>query len=55
MAALRVVLADDHSVVRLGTRAVLELVEGVRVVGEASNGSDLVALTQGVAPEPVVT
>lgn len=54
MAAIRVVLADDHSVVRFGIRAVLQMVQGVQVVGEAGNGADLVALTQEVAPDLVM-
>ena len=36
--AIRVVLADDHSGVRVGIRAILEKSAGIKVVGEASNG-----------------
>jgi len=36
--AIRVVLADDHSGVRVGIRAILENSAGIKVVGEASNG-----------------
>ena len=35
---IRVVLADDHPVVREGMKASLEKEPGIRVVGEASNG-----------------
>jgi DNA-binding NarL/FixJ family response regulator len=36
--ALRILLADDHALVRAGIRALLESIEGVEVVGEASDG-----------------
>ncbi|HEY5571882.1 MAG TPA: response regulator, partial [Anaerolineales bacterium] len=36
--AIRVVLADDHSGVRVVIRAILENSAGIKVVGEASNG-----------------
>ena len=38
MAALRVVIADDHPVVRSGLRQAIESEPTLRVVGEASNG-----------------
>ena len=37
-APIRVYLVDDHGVVRKGMRAYLEMVEGIEVTGEASNG-----------------
>jgi len=37
-AALRIVIADDHGIVRSGLRALLERQDGVEVVGEASDG-----------------
>src|SRR5438309_9274482 len=44
MAAIRVVVADDHFLVRAGFRLVLAGFDGVEVVGEASNGREAVEL-----------
>jgi DNA-binding NarL/FixJ family response regulator len=51
---LRVVLVDDHPMVRAGLRAVLEHLGGVQVVGEAGTGEDAVATVTEVAPDVVV-
>ena len=51
---LRVVIADDHSVVRQGIRGVLEEVEGLEVVGEAGDGEEALALVEALAPDVVV-
>ena len=37
---MRVVIADDHSVVRQGIRGVLEQIDGLEVVGEAGDGAE---------------
>lgn len=50
MTPLRILLADDHALVRAGIRALLERMPGVEVVGEASDG--LQALTLIEASEP---
>ncbi|WP_413319092.1 response regulator transcription factor [Agrococcus sp. 1P02AA] len=41
---IRIAIADDQSLVRLGFRMVLEAEEGIAVVGEASDGAEAVAL-----------
>lgn len=51
---LRVVIADDHSVVRQGIRGVLEEVEGLTVVAEAGDGDEAVRLVQEHNPDVVV-
>lgn len=51
---LRVVIADDHSVVRQGIRGVLEEVEGLEVVGEAGDGDEALRLVNELAPDVVV-
>jgi DNA-binding NarL/FixJ family response regulator len=51
---IRVVLADDHAVVRAGLKAVLGAARDIQVVGEASNGKEAVALTQRLTPDVVV-
>jgi DNA-binding NarL/FixJ family response regulator len=47
----RVVLADDHNLVRAGLRALLERLPDVEVVGEASNGREALALITRVKPD----
>jgi len=51
---IRVVLADDHSVVRLGLRALLGDAPDVEVVGEARDGHEALALCERLAPDVVV-
>jgi two-component system nitrate/nitrite response regulator NarL len=51
---LRVVIADDHMVVRQGIRGVLEEVEGLEVVGEAGDGDEAIALVLEHHPDVVV-
>jgi DNA-binding NarL/FixJ family response regulator len=51
---IRVVLADDHALVRAGLRALLESMEGVVVVGEASNGQEALALIARHRPHVAV-
>jgi two-component system nitrate/nitrite response regulator NarL len=51
---LRVVIADDHAVVRQGIRGVLEEVDGLEVVGEAGDGEEALQLIAEHAPDLVV-
>ena len=51
---LRVIIADDHAVVRQGIRTVLEEVEGLRVVAEAGDGDEALALAEEHDPDVVV-
>ena len=43
---IRVVLIEDHDVVRIGLRTVLQIQDGIQVVGEASNGTQGLHLVQ---------
>jgi DNA-binding NarL/FixJ family response regulator len=52
--SLRIFLADDHEVVRLGLRTLLENGTGWKVVGEASNGRDAVEQIRDLKPDVVV-
>jgi len=54
MKPLRIVLADDHEVVRRGLRALIESKPGWNVVGEAANGRDAVARVKELKPDIVV-
>lgn len=51
---IRILLADDHAVMRSGLRALLQQQEGLQVVGEASDGREAVALTESLGPDVVV-
>src|SRR5687767_4115255 len=51
---IRVVLADDHAVVRAGLKAVLGSARDITVVGEASNGREAVALAERLNPDVIV-
>ena len=51
---IRLILADDHLVVRTGLRAMLESDPEVEVVAEASNGSEAVDLATRLAPDLVL-
>lgn len=54
MSALRILLADDHDLVRAGFRALLEKIEGVRVVGEARNGREALEKVADLHPDLVL-
>jgi DNA-binding NarL/FixJ family response regulator len=54
MNPIRVLLADDHALVRAGIRSLLEKMPGVEVVGEASNGREALALTKSESPNLVL-
>lgn len=47
----RIVLADDHGIVRKGLRSVLESEPGLEVVAEAANGREAVRLCEQLKPE----
>jgi DNA-binding NarL/FixJ family response regulator len=51
---IRIVLADDHAVVRAGLKAVLGTARDLMVVGEASNGLEAVALAERLNPDVIV-
>jgi two-component system, NarL family, response regulator NreC len=50
----RVVLADDHTLVRSGIRRILEAHPGFEVVGEAADGVEALALVREAAPDVIV-
>jgi DNA-binding NarL/FixJ family response regulator len=50
----RILLADDHSIVRKGLRAILEEDSALEVVGEAANGREAVELCQTLQPHIAV-
>ena len=52
--AIRVLITDDHKVVRRGLRGFLELDPELEVVGEASNGEEAVELVRRLEPDVVL-
>ncbi|HEX3157771.1 MAG TPA: response regulator transcription factor [Gemmatimonadaceae bacterium] len=51
---IRVILADDHAVVRAGLKAVLGAAKDIEIVGEARDGEEAVALAERLTPDVVV-
>jgi len=54
MKKLRILLADDHVVMRTGLRALLERQPNLEVVGESENGRETIALASALKPDLVV-
>jgi DNA-binding NarL/FixJ family response regulator len=50
---VRVLLADDHAVMRAGFRMILESAEGITVVGEAATGAQAVAEASRLRPDVI--
>lgn len=53
-AAVRVLLADDHAMVRQGLRSILDAYQDISVVGEAADGAEAVELAGLLAPDVIV-
>ena len=54
MAAIRVLLADDHAIVRQGLRSLLEEEQDLLVVGEAKDGREAIQLADKTRPDVIV-
>jgi len=54
MKKIKVLIVDDHTLVRDGIRALLALVADIEVVGEADNGREAIAKTKALAPNVVL-
>ena len=54
MKTRRVLLADDHVLVRAGIRALLEKLPGIEVVGEAANGRETLQMVKQLGPDLVL-
>ena len=51
---IRIVLADDHPIVRDGLRKLLTLEDDIQVVGEASDGREVISVVQETQPDVVI-
>lgn len=54
MSGIRVLLADDHALVRRGLHYLLERADGIQVAGEASDGREAVRLAEELRPDIVI-
>jgi DNA-binding NarL/FixJ family response regulator len=52
--AIRVLIVDDHAVVRQGLRMFIELQEDMQVVGEGSNGIEAIQLAERLSPDVIL-
>jgi len=51
---IRIILADDHKIMRDGLRALLEKESGMEVIAEAQNGRKTVHIAREVSPDVVI-
>ena len=51
---MRIVLVDDHEIIRAGLRALLTSQGGMEVVGEGANGAEAVRLASALSPDVMV-
>lgn len=54
MEKIRVVIADDHAIMRVGIRNILSRSKDITVVGEASNGAEAITLVDELSPDVLV-
>jgi DNA-binding NarL/FixJ family response regulator len=54
MKPIKVILVDDHSLVRAGIRSLIQNISGVEVIAEANNGRDAIRLIDELIPDLVL-
>jgi len=54
MSAIRVLIAEDHHLVRDGIKLLLQALDGVEVVGEAADGREAIALALSLQPDVIL-
>jgi DNA-binding NarL/FixJ family response regulator len=55
MTPIKVLIADDHELIRKGFATLLKKHTEIRIVGDASNGAELLQKTEALAPDVVIT
>jgi len=53
-ANIRVLIVDDHAIVRKGVRALFDEVEGIEIIGEAGDGLEAVAQVEALQPDVIL-
>lgn len=53
-APIRIVVADDHVLIREGARALIESIDGMEIVGDASSGDEAVSVVAATSPDVVL-
>lgn len=51
---IRILIAEDHNMVRAGIRALLEKIGDITILGEASNGQEAVDMTESLKPDVLI-
>ena len=54
MPKIRVLIADDHAIVREGVRALLKLSDDIEVIGEAANGQEAIEAARSLEPDVIL-
>ena len=54
MSAIRVILTDDHSIIREGIHALLDAYDDIDVIAEAKDGREVIELVQELSPDIVI-
>ena len=54
MSAIRILIAEDHDLVRAGIKLLLQALDGVEVVGEAGDGREAIALALSLEPDVIL-
>ena len=54
MELIRLIIVDDHAIVRQGLSAMLTPRHGIEVVGEAKNGREAIQMVQELAPDVII-
>ncbi|MBQ6330869.1 MAG: response regulator transcription factor, partial [Kiritimatiellae bacterium] len=54
MKKIRILIADDHTLMRVGLRTMLRYQPDMTVVGEATNGAEAVALAKELKPDVTI-
>ena len=52
--SIRILIADDHAVVRRGLRSILQIEKDFQIVGEAANGTEAVEMARQLKPHVVI-